>query len=92
MNAEVNTSFGTDNDQIKLIFKAKSIASIVDLAEGTILRLSSSEYGIIKNGVIALLPTEDVPVNFLDAYDKFEKLDNPPKYPYLIVLVNQDGK
>ncbi len=92
MNTEVKTSFGTDNDQIRLIFKAKSIASIVDLEDGTILRLSSNEYGIIKNGILALLPVVDVPVNFIDAYEKFEKLDNPPKYPYLIVLVNQDGK
>lgn len=91
MNTEVKTSFGTDNDQIKLIFKAKSIASIVDLEEGTILRLSSSEFGIIKNGVLALLPTNDVPQNFFDAYEKFEKLDNPPKYPYMIVLVNNNG-
>lgn len=92
MNTEVKTSFGTDNDQIKLVFKAKSIASIVDLEDGTILRLSSSEYGIIKNGVLSLLPVTDVPQNFLDAYEKFEKLDNPPKYPYLIELVNNDGK
>ena len=92
MNTEVKTSFGTDNDQIRLIFKAKSIASIVDLGDGTILRLSSNEYGIIKNGILALLPVADVPVNFIDAYETFEKLDNPPKYPYLIVLVNQDGK
>lgn len=92
MNTEVNTSFGTDNDQIKLIFKAKSIASIVDLKEGTILRLASNEYGIIKNGALSLLPETNVPQNFLDAYEKFEKLDNPPKYPYLIELVNQDGK
>ena len=92
MNTEVKTSFGTDNDQIRLIFKAKSIASIVNLEDGTILRLSSNEYGIIKNGILALLPVADVPVNFIDAYEKFEKLDNPPKYPYLIVLVNQDGK
>ena len=92
MNTEVNTSFGTDDDNIKLIFKAKSIVSIVDLKEGTILRLSSNEYGIIKNGTLALLPITDVPQNFLDAYEKFEKLDNPPKYPYLIELVNHDGK
>lgn len=92
MNTEVNTSFGTDDDQIKLIFKAKSIVSIVDLKEGTILRLSSNEYGIIKNGALALLSITDVPQNFLDAYEKFEKLDNPPKYPYLIELVNHDGK
>lgn len=92
MNSEVNTSFGTDNDQIKLLFKAKSIASIVDLAEGTILRLSSNEYGIIKNGTLNLITTDEVPKNFLDAYAKFEQLENPPKYPYLIVLVNHDGK
>lgn len=92
MNTEVNTSFGTDDDQIKLTFKAKSIASIVDLKEGTIIRLSSNEYGIIKNGTLALLPIAGVPQNFLDAYEKFEKLDNPPKYPYLIELVNPDGK
>lgn len=92
MNTEVKTSFGTDDDQIKMIFKAKSIASIVDLADGTILRLSSNEYGIIKNGILSLLPMANVPKNFLDAYEKFEQLDNPPKYPYLIVLVNQDGK
>jgi len=92
MNTEVKTSFGTDNDQIKLIFKAKSIASIVDLADGTILRLSSNEYGIIKNGSLALINASEVPQNFLDAYEKFEQLDNPPKYPYLIVLVNNDGK
>ena len=54
MNTEVKTSFGTDDDQVKLIFKARSIASIVDLADGTILRLSSSEYGVIKNGILTL--------------------------------------
>lgn len=91
MNTEVKTSFGTDNDQIRLIFKAKSIASIVDLEEGTILRLSSSEYGTIKNGVLALISTSEVPRDFLDAYEKFEKLDKPPKYPYTIVLVNGNG-
>ena len=64
MNTEVNTSFGTDDDKIKLIFKAKSIVSIVDLKEGTILRLSSNEYGIIKNGTLALLPITGVPQNF----------------------------
>lgn len=92
MNAETNTSFGTDNDQIKLLFKAKSIVSIVDLAEGTILRLSSNEYGIIKNGILSLIDNSDVPKNFQHAYDKFEQLENPPKYPYLIVLVDQDDK
>ena len=92
MNTEVKTSFGTDDDQVKLIFKARSIASIVDLADGTILRLSSNEYGIIKNGTLAILPIDDVPVNFLNAYEKFEQLENPPKYPYLITLVNPDGE
>lgn len=92
MNTEVKTSFGTDNDQIKLIFKARSIASIVDLEDGTILRLSSSEYGVIKNGILTLLPIADVPVNFLNAYEKFEQLESPPKYPYLITLVNPDGE
>ncbi len=92
MNTEVKTSFGTDDDQVKLIFKAKSITSIVDLEDGTILRLSSNEYGTIKNGTLAVLPIDDVPVNFLNAYEKFEQLENPPKYPYLITLVNPDGE
>ena len=90
MTTEVKTSFGTDDDQIKMIFQAKSIASIVGLKDGTIMRLSSNEYGTIQNGAIAILATAEVPETFLNAYEKFESLDNPPKYPYLIELVNTD--
>lgn len=90
MSTEVKTSFGTDDDQIKVVFQAKTVASIIDLKEGTILRLSSSEYGIIKNGAISLLTVPEVPEAFIQAYEKFEALDNPPKYPYLVEMVNKD--
>lgn len=92
MNTEVKTSFGTDDDQIKIIFQARTIASIIDLKEGTIIRLSGKEYGIIKNGTIAILAVKDVPATYIAAYEKFEQLDTPPKYPYLIIAVNQNDE
>lgn len=90
MNTEVNTSIGTDDDQIKLVFQAKTIASIIDLKDGTILRMSSKEYGIIKNGAVQILEVTNVPLHFQEAYQKFEGLDSPPKYPYVIEMVSKD--
>lgn len=93
MTTELKTSIGTDDDSTKLVFQAKQIVSLVDASEGLIVRISSTEYGIVKNGILANLPVAEVPITFITAFAQAELLPNPPKYPYaLIVKENSDVK
>lgn len=85
---EVKTSFGSDDDSIRLIFKARQFSTSNGPKEGSYVKISTSEFGVIKNGQIVPIKNSEVPAPFLDAYNKFENLDVPPKYPYLVELVN----
>lgn len=86
MGTEVKMSFGTDDDQTKLVFVAKQIASLVGAPDGLIIKVSINDYGIIKNGAIVDLPVADVPDTFLLAFTNVEGMENPPKYPYALEL------
>lgn len=90
MTTDLRTSIGTDDDQTKLVFKAKQIISLVDAIDGMIVRISSKEYGIIKNGILVNVTADDVPETFKRAFDAFEKINNPPKYPYTLEI--KEGK
>lgn len=89
MNPEVKTSFGTDDDQIKLRFRAKQLISPIGITDETFLKLSSKEYGVIRNGIIQQVNENEIDPNFLNAFSMFEEHPNPPKYPYLIELLGE---
>lgn len=86
MGTEVKMSFGTDDDQTKLVFCAKQIASLVGVVDGLIIKISNTNYGIIKNGILVDLQVNEVPESFKRAFHAMEQLPNPPKYPYALEI------
>lgn len=89
MQNEVTTSLGTDDNRMRIKFRAKQIAYVSDCPDGLYVKIAVDDFGVIQNRSIKYVQTSEVPTMYQEAFKQFESLPNAPKYPFAVIAEEQ---
>lgn len=65
---------------------AKQVVDLVGLEEGTVIKISSGEYNIIRDGVLKIADVSELDETMVSSFEVFEKHLLKPKYPYTVII------
>ncbi len=81
-------SVNSANDQLMIRYTAKQVIDLVGIPEDSIVRISSTEYNVIKNGQLKLV--EAIDSYWANIFATFEAMKDCPKYPYTVTVEDRN--